>query len=189
MYFPFEQALPLQTTLFVRTKDDPSRQLALLQSAIKSVDAQTVVLDTQSLADVAAESVRTTKLVLLLLGLFASTALLLAGLGIYGVMSYVVRQRTREIGTRVALGATRGDILWLIMRQGAAIALAGAVIGVGVGVIATRSLTSILYDVSPWDPISIGGATLVLITAVLAACYMPARRAAEVDPVRTLGEQ
>ena len=131
---------------------------------------------------------RTTKLVLWLLGIFAGTALLLAGVGIYGVMSYVVRQRTREIGTRVALGATRGDILWLIMRQGAAIAFAGAVIGVVAGVVAARSLTSILYDVPPWDPVSIAGATLVLIVAVLAACYMPARRAAEVDPVRTLAE-
>jgi predicted permease len=189
MYFPFEQALPLQTTLFVRTAGDPSRQLGLLQAAIKSLDPQTVFLESQSLAEVAAESVRTTKLVLWLLGIFAGTALLLAGLGIYGVMSYVVRQRTREIGTRVALGATRGDILWLIMRQGAVIAFTGAAIGVAVGVIATRSLTSILYNVAPSDPISIGGATLVLIAAVLLACYMPARRAAAVDPVRTLAEQ
>ena len=189
MYFPVEQALPLQTTLFIRTAADPSRQLTSLLAAIKSVDAQTVITESQSLADVAAESVRTTKLVLWLLGIFAATALLLAGIGIYGVMSYVVRQRTREIGTRVALGATRGDILWLIMRQGAGIALAGAVIGVIGGVIAARSLTSILYAVAPWDPVSIGGATLVLILAVLAACYVPARRAAEVDPVRTLAEQ
>jgi putative ABC transport system permease protein len=188
MYFAFEQALPLQTTLFVRTAGDPSRQLGSLQAAIKSVDAQTVFLESQSLARVAAESMRTTKLVLWLLGLFAGTALLLAGVGIYGVMSYVVRQRTREIGTRVALGATRGDILWLIMRQGAVIALTGAAIGIVVGVVATRSLTSILYDVAPWDPVSIGGATLVLIAAVLVACYMPARRAAAVDPVRTLAE-
>ena len=188
MYFPFEQALPLQTTLFIRTADDPSRQLAVLQGAIKSVDRQTVLRDAQSLAEVAAESVRTTKLVLWLLGVFAGTALLLAGLGIYGVMSYVVRQRTREIGTRVALGATRGDILWLIMRQGATIAIAGSAIGVVVGVIAARSLTSILYDVAPWDPVSLGGATVVLIAAVLAACYVPARRAAAVDPVRTLAE-
>jgi predicted permease len=189
MYFPFEQSLPLQTTLFLRTTGDPSRQLASLQAAIKSVDKQTVFLDSQSLAEVAAESVRTTKLVLWLLGLFAGTALLLAGLGIYGVMSYVVRQRTREIGMRVALGATRRDILWLIMRQGASIAFAGAVIGVGAGVLAARSLTSLLYDVAPWDPVSIVGSTVVLIAAVLAACYMPARRAAAVDPVRTLAEQ
>jgi putative ABC transport system permease protein len=188
MYFPFEQSLPLQTTLFIRTAGDPSQQLASLQAAIKSVDKQTVLRDAQSLADVAAESVRTTKLVLWLLGLFAGTALLLAGVGIYGVMSYVVRQRTREIGTRVALGATRGDILWLIMRQGASIALAGAVIGIGAGVLAARSLTSLLYDVAPWDPVSIVWATFVLIVAVLAACYMPARRAAAVDPVKTLAE-
>jgi predicted permease len=189
MYFAVEQALPLQTTLFIRTVGDPLPQLPLLQAAIKSVDAQTAILESQSLADVAAESVRTTKLVLWLLGVFAGTALLLAGIGIYGVMSYVVRQRTREIGTRVALGATRGDILWLIMRQGTAIAVAGAAIGFVIGAIAARSLTSMLYDVTPWDPVSLGGATLVLIAAVLLACYMPARRAAAVDPVRTLAEQ
>jgi putative ABC transport system permease protein len=189
MYFPFEQALPLQTTLVIRTTDDPSAHLTSLQRAIKSVDTRTAFLDAQSLGDIAAESVRTTKLVLWLLGVFAAAALLLAAVGIYGVMSYVVRQRTREIGTRIALGATQRDILWLIMRQGAGIAIAGAVIGIGAGALAARSLTSILYQIEPWDPATMGAASVVLVVAILGACYVPARRAAGVDPVRTLAEQ
>ena len=143
----------------------------------------------RSLADVAAESVRTTRLVLWLLGVFAITALILAAIGIYGVMSYVVRQRTREIGTRIALGATRTDIVWLIMRQGAVIAAGGAAAGLLAGVVATRSLASILYGVSSSDPATMAAATGVLVAAVLVACYLPARRAAAVDPARTLAEQ
>jgi ABC-type antimicrobial peptide transport system permease subunit len=128
-------------------------------------------------------------LVLWLLGVFAATALVLAAVGIYGVMSYVVRQRTREIGTRIALGATRIDIVWLIMRQGTVIAACGAGVGLLAGVAAARSLSSILYGVTPADPATMAAATAVLVGAILAACYIPARRAAGVDPARTLAEQ
>lgn len=131
---------------------------------------------------------RTTKLVLWLLGIFAATALLLAAVGIYGVMSYVVRQRTREIGTRIALGTTRRDILWLVMREGALIAAGGTIAGLLIGLAATRSLASILYGVSASDPATLGVAACVLIATIMAACYLPARRAASVDPARTLAE-
>jgi putative ABC transport system permease protein len=160
-----------------------------LQAAVRSVDPKTVFLESASLEDIAAESVRATKLVLWLLGVFAATALALAAIGIYGVMSYVVRQRTREIGTRIALGATQGNIVWLVMKQGAVIAAIGAMAGLSVGFIAVRSLGSILYGVSPSDPTTLGGATAVLVATILAACYAPARRAAAVDPARTLAEQ
>jgi ABC-type antimicrobial peptide transport system permease subunit len=113
----------------------------------------------------------------------------LAAIGIYGVMSYVVRQRTREIGTRIALGASQASIIWLVMRQGAVIAAAGAAVGLTIGILATRSLSSMLYGVSPSDPVTMGAATAVLVAAILAACYAPARRAAGVDPARTLTEQ
>jgi predicted permease len=189
MYFPAEQGPAFQTTFFIRTKGDPERALVSLQGAIKGVEPKVVITDPQSFAEVAAESVRTTKLVLWLLGVFAATALALAAIGIYGVMSYVVRQRTREIGTRIALGATRVDIVWLIMRQGAVIAAGGAAIGLLAGVAAARSLGSILYGVTPADPATMAAATTVLVGAILAACYVPARRAAAVDPARTLAEQ
>jgi predicted permease len=117
LYLPAELSPQLQATLFVRTSGDPSKSLPSLQAALRGVDSKTMFLESISLADIASESVRTTKLVLWLLAVFAATALALAAIGIYGVMSYVVRQRTREIGTRIALGATQGSIVWLIMRQ------------------------------------------------------------------------
>jgi putative ABC transport system permease protein len=189
MYFAGEQSPQLSTTFFVRTRGEPARTLPSLQAALKSVDTKTVFIESASLADVAAESVRTTKLVLWLLGVFAATALVLAAVGIYGVMSYVVRQRTREIGTRIALGASRVNIVWLIMREGVVIAGAGAGVGLLIGLAATRALKSILFGVSASDPATMGVATLVLVAAILAACYVPARRAASVDPARTLAEQ
>jgi predicted permease len=189
LYFPFEQNPSLSTTLFIRTAADPAKSLTAMQAALRSVEPKAVFLESISLADVAAESVRTTKLVLWLLSVFAATALTLAAIGIYGVMSYVVRQRTREIGTRIALGATQGSIVWLIMRQGAIIAGSGAGAGLLVGFLAARSLSSILYGVRPSDPATMAIATAVLVGAILAACYIPARRAAAVDPARTLAEQ
>jgi hypothetical protein len=145
MYLPFELSPTLQTTLFIRTSGDPNAALPSLQSAIRSIEPKALFLESASLSDIAAESVRTPKLVLWLLGVFAATALTLAAIGIYGVMSYVVRQRTREIGTRIALGATPGSIVWLVMKQGAVIAGLGAVAGLSVGFVAVRSLGSIQY--------------------------------------------
>jgi putative ABC transport system permease protein len=189
LYLSSELSPVLQTTFFVRTKTDPVKMLASLQGAVKSVEPKTIITNPESLAAVAAESVRSTKLVLWLLGVFAVTALMLAAIGIYGVMSYVVRQRTREIGTRIALGATRVDIVWLVMRQGALIAAIGAGAGLLAGIVAARSLSSILFGVTPSDPTTLTAATIVLVSAVLAACYLPAKKAAAVDPARTLAEQ
>jgi putative ABC transport system permease protein len=188
MYFPFERGPSNQITLFVRTAGDPDRALPALQAAIKGIDSRTIVEGSRSLADVAAESVRTTKLILWLLGLFATTALILAAVGIYGVMSYVVRQRTREIGTRIALGATRRDIVWMVMRDGVWIAAGGTIAGLLIGLAAARSLASILYGVSSSDPATLSMAAGVLVATIMAACYLPARRAASVDPARTLAE-
>src|SRR4029079_15293186 len=124
-----------------------------------------------------------------LLGGFAVIALGLAAVGIYGVMSYVVRQRTREIGTRIALGARRPDILWLVLRQGAVNAGVGTVSGLVVGLGAARALQSMLYGVRANDPLVLAGAAAVLVATALVACYVPALRAARVDPARTLAEQ
>ncbi len=142
-----------------------------------------------TLAAVAAESVRVTRLVLLLLTVFAAAALGLAAVGIFAVMSYVVRQRAREIGTRMALGASRREILLMVMRQGAVIAGIGTVIGLGGGLLASRALQSLLYGVTGSDPLVLAAATTMLAAAAMLACYVPARRAAAVDPARTLVEQ
>jgi predicted permease len=189
MYFPFEQAYGGQITLFVRTAGEPTAALGAIRQAIRGVEPNAALAEERSLAEVASESVRITRLVLWLLAGFAGIALTLAAVGIYGVMSYVVGQRTREIGTRMALGAVRSDILWLVMRQGVAIAAIGTGIGLAAGLLAARSLRSILYGVSSTDPLILGGAAAVLVATTLAACYLPARRAVAVDPARTLADQ
>jgi len=189
MYFPLEREAGSQLTLFIRTVSDPARSLPALQSTLRSLEPNTIFIETRTLAEVAAASMQVTHLALWLLGVFAATALALAAVGIYGVMSYVVRQRTREIGTRVALGATRFDIVWLVMRQGATIAALGTAIGVSAGLAASRSLSTILFDVSPSDPATFALAAVTLAAATMAACYVPARRAARIDPARTLAEQ
>jgi ABC-type antimicrobial peptide transport system permease subunit len=117
---------------------------------------------------------------------FALVALALAAVGIYGVTSYVVRQRTREIGTRLALGARPRDIAWLVVSRGGFLGIVGVVIGLAGGLLAARSLTSILYGIPTWDPRTVATAAGVLIFTSLAASYLPARRAAKTDPARTL---
>jgi ABC-type antimicrobial peptide transport system permease subunit len=117
---------------------------------------------------------------------FAMVALALAAIGVYGVMAYAVRQRTREIGTRLALGATGPGIAWMVMREGSTIIMAGLAIGLSIGLLAARSLRPSLYATPATDLITLLATTVVLIATMLAACYVPARRAATVDPARTL---
>ena len=189
MYFPFESALTPQITLFIRTEGEPGAATAPIQAAIRRVEPNAAIANTRTLGEVASESVRITRLVLWLLGTFAAVAVTLAAVGIYGVMSYVVRQRAREIGTRMALGARPVDILMLVMRQGAVIAGLGTGLGLAIGLVAARSLRSILYQVSSADPLILAGAALLLGGTALAACWLPARRAVKVDPARTLAEE
>jgi predicted permease len=189
MYFPFERFKPGQTTLFVRTATHPERSLTALRAAITRIEPNAFVSETRTLASVASESERVTRVVLWLLGVFAVTSLALAAIGIYGVMSYAVRQRTREIGTRIALGATRKNILWLVLQQGAVIAAVGTVVGLVTGLATTRFLSSILYGVTGTDPLTLTAAVVLLVVTIMLACYVPARRAASVDPAKTLAEQ
>jgi len=135
---------------------------------------------------VASSSMALARLAMRLLAGFAIVALLLAAIGIYGVMAYSVRRRTREIGTRVALGADRGDVIRLVMREGGVITGAGVLIGLIAGLIAARSLSAVLYGVPPTDPLSLATAAIVLAITATAACYVPARRASRIDPARTL---
>ena len=121
-----------------------------------------------------------------MVALFAVTALLLAGLGIYGTISYVVSERTREIGVRLALGAQRGEILGMVLRQGFGLAVSGAAVGLVGALIASRLMAGLLYGIRPTDPLTFAGVTLVLTVVALAACYIPARRAMRVDPLVAL---
>lgn len=188
MYFSSEQGPVNIVTWFVRTGGEPAQALPDIQNAIRGIEPNVLFVGPRTLADVAGESMQVARLALWLFGIFAAIALTLAAVGIYGVMSYVIRQRTREIGTRVALGATRADIIWMVMRQGTAIAVGGTVIGLTASVFAARSLGSLLYDVAAWDPATLAIAATVLVATILSACYLPARRAALVDPARTLSD-
>ena len=121
-----------------------------------------------------------------MVGSFALTALLLAGLGIYGTISYLVGERRQEIGVRLALGAKRGQILAMILRQGLTLATSGATLGLLGGLIASRLMRGMLYGVSATDPLTFAGSILVLVVVALAGCYIPARRATRVDPLFAL---
>ena len=123
-----------------------------------------------------------------MVGVFALTALLLAGLGIYGVISYIVSERTHEIGIRLALGAQSSTILRMILRQGLGLAIAGAGLGLAGAVIVTHLMAGLLYGVRPADPLTFAGVTLLLIGVAVLACFIPARRATKVDPMFTLRE-
>jgi putative ABC transport system permease protein len=187
MYFPFDRQPGNTITVFTKTSGDPGPALAAYREALRKIEPNLIVQNTVTLSETAAQSIGATRLTLWLLGVFAAIALVLAGVGIYGVLSHAVRQRTREIGTRLALGARPVDILWLVMRWGAALAIAGVALGGLAGLAATRSLQSLLYGVTTSDPAAMAFAAGVLLLTALGASFVPARRAARTDPARTLG--
>ena len=189
MYFPFERAPDTSNTIFIRTTGDPLQALPAVRTTLRTIERDTVVLDARTMDDYAAESAAIARLAMRLLVGFAIVALLLAAIGIYGVMSYVVARRMRELGTRLALGATRGAILAMVLKESAAISGAGLLAGLALGLAASRSLNAILYGVPPWDPIAIAAATTLLAVIAMAASYLPARRAARIDPARTLAAE
>ena len=189
LYFPFERQNGNGVTLFIRTERDPLLALPAIRSAVRQVEPNAVLFETRTMSAIAEASAAVSRLAMRLLAGFAVIALLLAAVGIYGVLSYSVRRRTRELGTRLALGASRADIVRLVMRQAGVIAGIGLVIGIATGLAAARALSSLLYGVPPWDPVALAGAGLVLTMTALAASYLPARRAARVDPATTLATE
>jgi ABC-type antimicrobial peptide transport system permease subunit len=145
-----------------------------------------VVSENQSEEEVVARSIRNQRFSLILLGVFASLALLLASVGIYGVLSYLVGQRRQEIGVRMALGAERRDVLRLVLGNGLRMTFVGMGIGVVAALILTRLMASMLYGVQPTDPVTFAIVALFLSCVVLVACYIPARRASRLDPTVAL---
>jgi len=187
LYFPQEHAPGPAMTLFIRTGGDPAASVPAVRTALRAVEPRIVLRGIRSMDEVARESVQVTRLALWLLGMFAATAATLAAVGIYAVMAYAVRQRMREIGTRMALGASRTNILLLVLGEGGRIALMGTTAGLAISLVAGRALRSLLFSTSPTDPAILLVAAGLLFTTALAACYIPARRAARLDPVSTLG--
>ncbi|MGB7022235.1 MAG: ABC transporter permease [Candidatus Acidiferrales bacterium] len=173
-------------TIVLRTPNDSSGLIEEVKHEIWSVDSQIPVSDIQMMDQILAVSLAEQRFNMILLGAFAALALLLSTVGIYGVMACTVSQRTHEIGIRMALGAQRGDVLRLVVGQGAKLAWAGIIIGLAGALALTRLMASLLFDVTPTDPLTFAGMAIVLTIVALAACYIPARRAMRVDPMTTL---
>jgi ABC-type antimicrobial peptide transport system permease subunit len=186
MYLPFERQAPGQTMLFVRTSGDPGEAVRSIQSAITGIDQRILTSNAKSMAEITSASLAIPRLLLALLGVFAVVALALAVIGIYGVTSYAVAQQSREIGTRIALGASRRDIYIMVLRRSLSLGAVGAAIGLAAALGASRVLQSVLYATSPSDPIVSIAVPLLLLAVVVLACLVPARRAARVEPVKAI---
>jgi ABC-type antimicrobial peptide transport system permease subunit len=186
MYLPVTQLGASSVDLVVRGRMAPEAMAASVRAALKSVDATLPTAEFRTLEGVVERAVSPRRFVMVLLGGFAGLALLLASLGIYGVVSYAVTQRTQEIGIRMALGASAGQVRIAVMRQTVGLALAGAVIGTVGAVGVSRLIESLLFGVKPGDAATFAG-VLVLLTGVAAvAGYLPARRASRIDPMVAL---
>jgi ABC-type antimicrobial peptide transport system permease subunit len=157
-----------------------------VKKQVWSVDRQIPITDILSMEDLMAVSLAQQRFNMLLLALFSVLALILAAVGIYGLMAYAVSQRTHEIGVRLAIGAQRRDVLRLVLRDGAKLTLLGIAVGIIAALALTRLMASLLFEVTPTDPATFAAVALLLAVVALAACYIPARRATRVDPMVAL---
>jgi predicted permease len=173
-------------TLAIRSRDASPGLVEEVKKQIWSLDSQIPVSDVHAMDELIAVSLAQQRFNMLLLGLFAALALILAAVGIYGAMAYAVNQRTHEIGIRTALGAQRSDVLRLVLRDGAKIAFFGIASGIAGALALTRLMASLLFEVKPTDPAIFAGVAILLTLVALAACYIPARRAMRVDPMVAL---
>ncbi len=189
IYLPyvFQSFLPL--TFVLRTATDPAGLMSQIRSEVDALDRDVPIADLATLESWVTEAMAQTRFLLALIGTFAALALVLAALGLYGVIAYSVRQRTREIGVRVALGASDRDVRRLIVGHGLAVAAVGIGLGLIASVVLTRVVTSYLVGVSATDPVTFVGVPIVLLGIAALASYLPARRAATIDPVRALREE
>ena len=188
MYFPYSQLIypwyPM--TVVIRTESDPMRLAPAVRQAVLELDQEQPVYNIRTLEELFAKSVAPTRLHLVLFGIFAAVALILAVSGLYGVMNYSVAQRRHEIGIRMALGAQAGDVLRLVVGQGMGTTVVGVALGLVGAYAVTRLMSSLLFGVSATDPVTFTVVSAVLSTAALVACWIPARRAAKVDPMVAL---
>jgi putative ABC transport system permease protein len=174
--------------LVIRTAGDPAGFAATLRREVQALDKDQPIYNVRTLDDVVANSLGTRRVSMQLFAVFACAALLLAALGIYGVMAYSVTQRTREIGLRMALGAQKSDVLGLVIRQGMILTVIGVVVGVAGAFALTRVIGNLLYGVTATDPATFVAIPLLLLFVALVACYLPARRAAKLDPTIALAQ-
>jgi putative ABC transport system permease protein len=192
-FYPNFNQTPLQSltgsgriNLLVRTEVEPSNLASAVCGQIAALNKDQAVFNVRTMEQIVAQSVVARRFSMLLLTVFAIVALALASLGIYGLMSYAVAQRTREIGVRMALGAQSGNVLRLVIGQGMKLALTGVALGLGASVALTRLIRTLLFGVSATDPVTFGSIALLLTLVALLACYLPARLATKVDPLVAL---
>jgi putative ABC transport system permease protein len=186
MFVPLAQEYQAGMTLLVRTATDPMGLLPAIRGEVQSLDKNLPVFDVTTLREAVGTTLDQQKLYATLIGSFALLALVLAAIGIYGVISYSVARRTHEIGIRMALGAERSDVLKLVVGQGMLLTLSGLAAGLLAALGLTRLLKSLLYRVNPNDPTTFVLGAFALWSAALLACYIPARRATKVDPMVAL---
>ena len=189
VYVPYVYQAFLPITFTVRTATAPAGLIPRIRSEVKALDPDVPVADLTTLESWVKEAMSQTRFLLALSGTFAGLALLLAAFGLYGVIAYSVRQRTREIGVRMALGASNREVLRLILGQGMVVAGIGIVVGTGASVALTRIVSSYLVGVSATDPVTFVGVPLVLLLVTAVASYLPARRATTIDPIRALRDE
>jgi putative ABC transport system permease protein len=185
-YFPFSQIPQRSMTVIVKSTVEPTLMVESARKQVLAVDPNQPIYSIRTMDEIRDESVAPEKLNLTLLGLFAGIALVLAIVGIYGVMSYSVTQRTHEIGIRMALGARAADVLKMVIGQGMKLTL----IGVGIGLVGafglTRLMATLLFGVKPTDPLTFGAIALLMASVAFLSCWLPARRATKVDPMVAL---
>jgi predicted permease len=186
MYAPYAQYPQRSLALVVRTASDPGSFIPAVREQVWEIDRDLPLYKIRNMGQILAASIARPRFNMLLIVIFAAVALVLASVGIYGVISYSVTQRTHEIGIRMALGAQRKDVLKLVVGQGLALTLAGVGIGLITSFALTRVMSSLLYGVSATDPITFAAISTLLTGVALLACFIPARRATKVDPMIAL---
>jgi putative ABC transport system permease protein len=190
MYLPYRQAdlvLPVfQLSVVLRTAGDPSLQTSALRSALAEIDPNQPLVRVRTMEENMAGTVAQPRFRAWLIGIFAALALVLAAVGVYGVMSYTVTQRTTEIGVRVTMGAQPQDVFRIIVGEGLRLSLIGVAVGLVAALALTRLLHSFLFSISAYDPITFLGVSFLLTTVAVAASFFPARRATLVDPLVAL---
>jgi putative ABC transport system permease protein len=172
--------------LVIRGRGTPESWIRPVKEAVWSVDKDQPVFRIRTMQDAISGATSIPRLVLWMLGAFGGVALLMAAVGIYGVIAYNVSRRRQEIGLRQALGASSRDVVKLILHGGFRVALAGLAVGLGASVVMTRALSTLLYEVNTTDPVVLVAVSFLLLTVALAASYLPARRAARLDPMEAL---
>jgi putative ABC transport system permease protein len=186
IYLPYQQNSWNWGNFLVRTTVEPTALTQSFREQIRAVDKSVTLTGVRALTEAISETVAQERFYTLLFTVFGAIGLLLTVTGVYGLISYTVAQRTQEIGIRMALGATRQNVVRMVLKQGVALALIGAVIGLGVSFAVARVIVSLLFEVKPTDLVTFSVATLVLLGAAVLASYVPARRATKVDPLVAL---